>query len=176
MLGEGYAGVSSRKVAAQAGLKSNLLHYYYRSMDDLFIAVFRRREEWHFAGLAAAAASDRPLHALWALGMDAASSKLNLEFNALACHRPALRDVIGHSAVRDRAGVAGALQAVFDRYGIDAERYPPKLVALAMAGLARSMAIERALGVDQDHHEALAFLGELLGLVEAPARQSADPA
>jgi AcrR family transcriptional regulator len=181
MLDEGYAGVSSRKVAVRAGLKSNLLHYYYRSMDDLFIAVFRRREEWHFAHFAAAAASDKPLHALWALGMDAASSKLNLEFNALACHRPALREVIGRSAIRDRAAVASALQTVFDRYGIDSACYPPRLVAMTMAALARSLAIERALGVDQDHHDARTYIDDLLRLVEAsagsgPASRNGSPA
>ena len=42
MLEEGYAAVSSRKVASRAGLTSQLLHYYFRTMDDLFIAVFVR--------------------------------------------------------------------------------------------------------------------------------------
>ena len=171
MLDEGYAGVSSRKVAVQAGLRSNLLHYYYRTMDDLFIAVFRRREDQHFARLAAAAASSRPLHALLALSMDAASSRLILEFNALACHRPALREVIGQSALRDRAAVAGVLEAMFARYGVDAGRYPPRIVAMTVAGLARSIAIERALGVDQDHRETMACLGELLALAEATPKR-----
>jgi AcrR family transcriptional regulator len=52
MLEEGYAGVSSRKVAARAGLKSKLLHYYFATMDDLFIAAFQRREDWHIARFA----------------------------------------------------------------------------------------------------------------------------
>lgn len=176
MLEEGYAGVSSRKVAVRAGLKSNLLHYYYRTMDELFVAAFRRREEQHFAQLAAAIASSRPLHALLALTLDAPSGKLVLEFNALACHRPALREVIGQSALRDRAAVAGALEALFERYAVDAARYPPRLVAMTIAGLARSIAIERALGVDQDHRETLAFLGDLLALVEGPAGRVAKAA
>ena len=45
MLEEGYAAVTSRRVAAQAGLKPQLVHYYFRTMDDLFLAVFRRRAE-----------------------------------------------------------------------------------------------------------------------------------
>ncbi|MFA7604055.1 MAG: TetR family transcriptional regulator, partial [Novosphingobium sp.] len=147
MLEDGYAGVSSRKVAARVGLKSNLLHYHYRTMDDLFIAVFRRREDWYFVQLAAAAASTRPLRALWAHAIDAAGSKLNLEFNALACHRPVLRGVIAHSIIRDRGSIAAALQSVFERYGVGAP-FSPKLAALFMSGLARSIAIERALGVE----------------------------
>ncbi len=45
MLEEGYAAVTSRRVADKAGLKPQLVHYYFRTMDDLFLAVFRRRAE-----------------------------------------------------------------------------------------------------------------------------------
>src|SRR5205823_13649069 len=41
LLEEGYAAVTSRRVAAKAGLKPQLVHYYFRTMDDLFIEVFR---------------------------------------------------------------------------------------------------------------------------------------
>ena len=39
MLDEGYAAVTSRRVAAQAGLKPQLVHYYFRTMDDLFLVA-----------------------------------------------------------------------------------------------------------------------------------------
>lgn len=174
MLEEGYAGVSSRKVAAKAGLGSKLLHYYFHTMDDLFIAAFQRREDWHVARFASAAASGKPLHGLWALGVDAASSKLNLEFNALACHRPAVREVIARSAARDRVTVAAALESVFLRYGIDPRVYPPKVVAMVMAGMARALATERALGTEDGHPEALECVARLLGCIEKTDPQ-ADP-
>lgn len=166
MLEEGYAGVSSRKVAQRAGLKSNVLHYYFKTMDDLFIAAFERREDWHFARFASAMASNSPLHELWNLGVDAASTKLNLEFNALACHRPKFRAVIARSAARDRITVAAALQSVFTKYGIDSDRFPPKVVAMAMAGMARALATERALGAEDGHPEALEFVARLLSDLE----------
>ena len=166
MLDEGYAGVSSRKVATRAGLKSKLLHYYFRTMDDLFIAAFERRENWHLANFASALASPMPLHAIWNLGVDAAASRLNLEFNALACHRPLVRNVIARSATRDRISVAAALQGVMQRKGFDLERYPPKVVALTMAGIARALATERALGADDGHAEAIAHIDGLLAELE----------
>ena len=43
MLAEGYAAVSSRRAAAAAGLKPALVHYYFATMDDLFLALYRRR-------------------------------------------------------------------------------------------------------------------------------------
>ncbi len=38
---EGYAAVTSRRVGAKAGLKPQLVHYYFRTMDDLFVEMFR---------------------------------------------------------------------------------------------------------------------------------------
>ncbi len=45
LLAGGYAAVSSRRVAEAAGLKPQLVHYYFRTMEDLFLAVFRRMAE-----------------------------------------------------------------------------------------------------------------------------------
>ena len=42
MRDEGYAAVTSRRVAEKAGLKPQLVHYYFRTMDDLFLELYRR--------------------------------------------------------------------------------------------------------------------------------------
>lgn len=166
MLEEGYAGVSSRKVAAKAGLKSKLLHYYFATMDDLFIAAFQRREDEHAGHFARAAAASKPLHALWELSVEAASSKLYLEFNALASHRPKVREIIARSNSRDRITTTSALETLFRRYGVDAERYPPRVIATAMAGMARVFATDRALGTSEGHRESVEFVGQLLAGLE----------
>lgn len=174
MLEEGYAGVSSRKVSAKAGLKSKLLHYYFRSMDDLFIAAFHRMEDRYDERFARAAASHRPLHDLWALGREAASAKLILEFTALASHRPAVREVIGRSARRDRRIMSAALDSIFSRYGVDRETFPPQVAATLMAGLTRALSTETVLGAQDGHDETLAFVERLLGRFE-PAGGSSSP-
>ena len=171
MLEEGYAGVSSRKVAATAGLKSKLLHYYFATMDDLFIAAFQRREDQHIAHFAKAAASSKPLHDLWELAVEAANSKLYLEFNALASHRPKVREFIARSNSRDRITMTSALQSVIEQYNIDPERFPPKVVATAMAGMARVFATDRALDTTAGHSESLEFVQRLLDALEPQERQ-----
>ena len=173
MLEEGYAGVSYRKVMEKAGLKSNLLHHYFKTMDDLFIAAFQRREESHWGRLSGASSSMNPLHDLWNLAIDSASSKLWLEYNALACHRPAVREFIARSNARDRISVTAAFEALFAQYDIDPKVYPPKVVAMTVAGLARTLAMERALGTEDGHPEMLEFVKQLLATVEAaPKRPS----
>ena len=65
MLREGYAAVSSRNVAARVGITGPLVHYYFPTIDDLFVAVLRRRAEHNVARMAAALASPEPLRAWW---------------------------------------------------------------------------------------------------------------
>jgi AcrR family transcriptional regulator len=166
MLEEGYAGVSSRKVSARAGLKSKILHYYFATMDDLFIAAFQRREDEHFAQFAGAAASATPLRDLWTLAIDAANSKLYLEFNALASHRPKVREFIARSNARDRLAMTTALQSVFQRNGIDTGLYPPEAVATAIAGMARVFATDKALGTEEGHAAVLRIVDRVLSWIE----------
>ncbi len=177
MLEDGYAGITSRKVAERAGLKSKLLHYYFASMDDLFVAAFLRREDWHWSRFASAAASDTPLHDLWALNVDAASSRLYLEFNALAGHRPAVREAMALSNSRDRITMAAAVESVFARLGLAVDQFPPLVVATTIAGIARAFATDRALGSDEGHRETTEFVLRLLRKIErvdpVPKRASA---
>src|SRR5438477_4893805 len=94
MLEEGYASVTSRKVAARAGLKPQLVHYYFRTMDDLFIEVFRRRADADLAGFERAIAADGSLRNLWQMNNDQRGARFTMEFVALANHRKAIRKEI----------------------------------------------------------------------------------
>ena len=174
MLEEGYAGVSSRKVSARAGLKSKILHYYFKTMDDLFIAAFERREEQYFARFAAAAAAPDPLRELWSLAVQSANNKLYLEYNALASHRPRLRAFIARSNARDRVQMTEALSVVFSARNIDTERLPPAAVATAIAGLARVFATDLALGTSEGHASTIALVDRLLRDIVAGEPRLAD--
>ncbi len=76
MLEDGYAAVSSRRIAGRAGLKPQLVHYYFRTMDDLFLAAFRRRAEAGLERQVQAIASEQPLRALWALSDESARHRV----------------------------------------------------------------------------------------------------
>ena len=88
MLRDGYAAVTSRRVEADAGVK---LHYHFGTLDDLFIAVVRRRGEATVARLADALSSPEPLRAWWRLSAEPSGNTLLVELTAAANHRPALR-------------------------------------------------------------------------------------
>ena len=158
MLKEGYCGVSSRKVASAAGLKSQLLHYYFRSMDDLFIAVFQRLEDRFSEAFAHAMASPRPIRELWALNMDATSTRLIFEFNALASHQPTIRSLIARSVRNDRVNLTAALTGFLKRSGKTTDQLPPKILAFLLSALTRTLSADRTLGATEAHDDVLAFV------------------
>jgi TetR/AcrR family transcriptional regulator len=81
---EGYAEVTSRKLARRAGLKPQLVHYYFRTMDELFEALFRRVTEKYLAAMKEIAEQDDALVRMFELSCDTSSAALHLEFLALA--------------------------------------------------------------------------------------------
>ncbi len=166
MLQEGYAAVTSRRVAASAGLKPQLVHYYFRTMDDLFLALFRRRAEQGLERQALALASPQPLWALWDLSRDPRGTALTMEFVALANHRKVIRAEIASSAERFRADQLRGLEPVLAQYGI-ADACPPLVFTVLLSSTSRFLVIEsETLGMATGHAETVAFVEELISGLE----------
>jgi len=166
MLEDGYAAVTSRRVAAKAGLKPQLVHYYFRTMDDLFLAVFRRGAERNLERQAQALTSPQPLRALWSFSNEPTGTALTLEFTALANHRKAIRSEIADYAERFRRQQTEALAAVLQSYGIDQTEFPPLAVLVLVNGLSRVMAMEATLGLTSGHAETIALVERYLDRYE----------
>ncbi|HMO69315.1 MAG TPA: TetR/AcrR family transcriptional regulator [Novosphingobium sp.] len=166
---EGYAAVSTRRVAAEAGLKPSLVHYYFPTTDDLFLAVCKRGAEESDAMIAAALAAPDPLRALWHFFADPGRTAISLEFMALANHRKAIRaHILEHSeAMRARqvAALEKVLEGRLDRVaGLSAEG-----LMLVLAGIGRALIMEGGLGVEAGHGNARAFVDNLLDRIVPPA-------
>ncbi len=167
MLEEGYAAVTSRRVAAKAGLKPQLVYYYFRTMDDLFLALFRRRAALGLERQALALASPQPLWALWDLSRDPRGTALTMEFIALANHRKAIRAEIAAAAERFRADQLDGIEAVLERYGIGAEQCPPIVFTVLLSSISRFLVIEReTLGMSTGHEETVLFVEAFLSHME----------
>jgi AcrR family transcriptional regulator len=171
MLEEGYAAVTSRRVAAAAGVKPALVHYYFRTMDDLFLATFRRRAEQGFERQEQALASTQPLWALWDSSRDTRGTALTMEFAALANHRRAIRAEIATVAEQLRARQTEALSLVLERHGIDDEALAPAVVAVLIASISRFLVLEHeTLGMSTGHAETVALVEQLLRELEGERR------
>lgn len=164
MLRDGYAAVTSRRVEGETGLK---VHYHFGSIDDLFIAVVRRRGEANLTLMADALSSPEPLRAWWRIASDRRGSRLLVEITAAANHRPALQVEVAAYARESRRLQLEALDRLLDEYGIDRDTYPPSLFAPAVQGLAFAMAYDQAAGFDTAQAEATAAMERLLDQLEA---------
>jgi AcrR family transcriptional regulator len=182
LLEEGYAAVTSRRVAAKAGLKPQLVHYYFRTMDDLFLAVFRRRAEENVTRAERALATDGSLRALWQLNADPRGARFNIEFVALANHRKAIRTEMARYAERFRAAQLEAVTGALHALGVSEEQLPPMVALLLLTGVSQVLALEEALGVSAGHETTRSFIERTIarmdpaGVDDRPpsSRKSAD--
>ena len=166
ILESGYAAVSSRSVAGRVGIQAPHLHYYFATIDDLFVGVLRRRSGRAVERMAEALDSHEPLSRWWELASDRRGTALFVELLAAANHRPALKAEIAAMAKDVRALQMDRLTSLLDEYGLDPEVFTPVLVAAAMQGLAFAVVTDQAAGYDTHADEAAAAMTRLVRALE----------
>jgi AcrR family transcriptional regulator len=166
MTESGYSAVTSRAVAERAGLKSQLVHYYFRTMDDLYVAIYRRAVDEMVERQKTILGAERPLRALWELSGDPKSVALTYELVALANHRKALRAEIAVIGDRLREGAIAIVSQALEKKGLSKITWLPVLSALLLESLARSLSLQSAMGQTVGHAQALAAIEGLIDFVD----------
>ncbi|WP_029432299.1 TetR/AcrR family transcriptional regulator [Blastococcus sp. URHD0036] len=173
LIEEGYAAASSRRVAGEAGLNAALVYYYFGTMDDLFVALFRRGSDRSFQRLQEALSADQPLWSLWEAINDRSSTALTLEFIALANHRKAIRSEISSSALRFRRMELDAVTEVLARHPQQPPPVSPAALILLMGSVSRFLLMEKAFDVTVGHEDAVAMVEGYLTAIEGDRRPTA---
>ncbi|MGW1711917.1 TetR/AcrR family transcriptional regulator [Streptomyces sp. NPDC002156] len=169
MLKEGYASVGIRRVAREAEVAPALVLYYFRTLDDLLLAVLRRRAEEELETSARVLDSPQPLRALWDMSSQPGAA-LTSEFMALANHRKAIRAELAEHAERYRRLQVEILTRKAAEEGLPLPDVPPVALLVLTTALARVLVIERGLGMTGGHAETEALVEQLLQRFEgAPA-------
>lgn len=162
MVEEGYAAVSTRRVAAAAGLKPALIQYYFPTSDELLLSVYRRAAEQVFESLEEALASRYPLRSMWAFMANANRTALAVELLALANHRKVVRDELVRYTERSRERQIEALETVLG----DALPGRARATAFFMVSTARTLVMEANVGIGLGHAEAVACIEQWLDELE----------
>jgi AcrR family transcriptional regulator len=167
----GYPGVTTRRVAAEAGLNHGLVHYYFGSVENLLVRVLERFTERLTARQRAMYADpDVPFLDKWRqamrylVGEDVEYEKIWLELQALAWNHPELRDRVASVNGEWRAVLTEAFAEPRERYGI--EMPLEALVSLVMT-FNEGIILERAQGITTGHHELLDWIDGWLTEKEA---------
>jgi AcrR family transcriptional regulator len=155
---EGYAAASTRRVAIRAALKPSLVHYYFPTTDDLFLAVFKRGAAQSDAMIEQALSSDDPLRALWRFFADTSRTTLAFEFVALANHRKVIGAEIALHSEAMRARQVQLLEQLIGEKLAASGGGTAAGFSLVLAGIGRALVMEAELGIRSGHKDAVAFV------------------
>jgi TetR/AcrR family transcriptional regulator len=157
----GYPCVTARNLADKINLKRQIVHYYFHSMDDLFIAMIRRGADKARPRLEAALDSEEPLRTLWEINSDPAQATLTLELSALASRRPAVRAEVKRFAEEFRDLQTRVLVKHLEKRGISPE-VQPIVATVLLTSLSQVLTLESAIDIERGHPETLAFVDDCL--------------
>lgn len=181
MLEDGYASVSYRALANEAGVTPSLVQYYFPSLDDIFLGAIQRYSQRNLAILAMAleARSDDPLHALWDFSWDEATSALMTEFMALGNHRKSIRSAIADVTNQVRRVEVEALGRKFGKGARLGGDLSLNATALLVTGIPKFLNLEEGIGVRGAHEEVIKAIERYLDSLETRSvrrkRRSSQP-
>ena len=174
MLAEGYAAVSSRSVAKAAEVTPALVHYYFATIDDLFLEVLRRRAEQQLERQQLLLAEGAPLRAFWDWTRDPKRTALVLEFMSLANHRKAIQEKLGEYTEQFRRMQLAVLEASLKKSGRTLPVEPIAMLGMINA-VASNLVLEKSIGVRLGHREIEAAVQFVLDSVEPTGKLAKKP-
>ena len=168
MLEEGYAAVGVRRVAREAGVAPALVLYYFRTLDDLFLALLKRRADEELERQARVLNAKPPLRALWELSGQPGTALIS-EFIALGNHRKAIRAELAADAERYRLAQIEHFNRLAENGELDVDGVPPAAIVVLTTAISRMLWMERAMGMTVGHEESVELVERLIKQFDVPA-------
>lgn len=166
MRDDGYAALTARSVAERAGLKHQLVYYYFQTMDDLLLATYRRHVGRVQEQVEHAFAQPRPLHAFWDVCSNPFDARLNMEFMAMANHNAAIHaETVEFGERLRRIGLERAAERIAATPDASA-MFSPIAVTQAITAIGNIIGLETTLGIHGGHEETRAMVDWWLDRLE----------
>ena len=138
------------------------MHYYYKTIDDLLIAVYRRSAERSLHRHVEAMSRADPLLALWEVNAEPDRTSLAMEFMAMANHRKFIREEIARYAEQIRAIQVVALNRYFRERGLTPAPVAELPMTVILAAIARLLLMESGVGISLGHDETRKAIEDFL--------------
>jgi AcrR family transcriptional regulator len=165
----GHGAITTRKLAAEAGVNHGLVHYYFGSMEDLFVDVLERFTHRLIQRQDAMYSSDEPFPDKWRKAMryldeDFASGyqKVWLELQALSWNRPQLKDRVARVHAEWRRVLTPVFARAMHDHAIDTDRFPVDAVVALVVTFNLGIILERHSGVAEGHASLLQMIDRIL--------------
>jgi AcrR family transcriptional regulator len=157
----GYAGISTRRLAKEAGVNHGLVHYYFGSNENLLVHALERFTGRLISRQRELYAADLPFAEKWRTAMrylvadDVSYQKIWLELQALAWNNPDIRARLVRVNAEWRAVLIEAFEQPCRELGIELPL--EALVSLVMT-FNLGVIIERLGGIETGHRELLDWI------------------
>ena len=170
----GHGGLSTRRLAEEAGVNQGLVHYYFGSMDEVFVQALERFTERLIARQREMYAAEIPFIEKWRAAwrfqeedLRAGYSKIWMELQALSWSHPELRPRVARVNAEWRGVLREAFERAAEEYGLDQEEFPVDVLAAITMTFGQGYAIERLEGIDEGHEELLDWIERWLERLKA---------
>jgi len=157
----GHSGITTRRLAEEAGVNHGLVHYYFGSNEGLLVRALERFTERMIERQRALYAADMPFVEKWRTAMryllseDVAYEKVWLELQALAWNNEDLQTRLARVNEEWRAVLTEAFEEPHRELGIEMQL--DALVSLVMT-FNVGIIVERLGGVETGHQELLDWI------------------
>jgi len=156
----GYAGITTRRLAAEAGVNQGLVHYYYGSLENLLVQVLQRFTARMIERQRAMYAAEVPFIEKWRTAMryllaDSDYQKVWWELQALAWNRPELREHVAQVDEEWRAVLTEAFAEPRVRYGLE---LPLEALVSLVITFNVGLILQRLAGITTGHQELLDWI------------------
>lgn len=155
---EGYAALTARHLAEKVGLKRQIVHYYFRTTEELLVNVVRHFGDFGLAHWKQGLGQD-PLRAIWEMQAD--SSATTFAFMAMASHLPLVRAEMKHYMGEFRKLQTEAIAAYLKSRGIQSA-IPPAAIAIIIQSVSQALGAESAIGASQGHEETRSVMEAMI--------------
>jgi AcrR family transcriptional regulator len=156
----GHGGITTRRLAEEAGANHGLVHYYFGSMENLLVRVLERFTERLVERQREMYAQDLPFVEKWRQAMryleeDRPYQKIWLELTALSWNRPDLRERIAGVDEQWRAVLLEAFEQAQREHEID---MPVDAVVSLVMTFNIGIMVEELTGIRSGHRELLNWI------------------
>ena len=182
---EGFVGLSTRKVAAEAGINPALVHYYFDSIEDLAASVIQRFSTDLIERQREIFSTEGSLATQWKLATEPLRSnvgrrrmKVWFELSAMAVNQPALLRRMVEVNTEWRRIIRDAISREAERRGGELDM--PGIAPFSVDALAALMSVvlkglywENLQEFHEGHNELIAAADQVLALVEGDDNDAA---
>jgi AcrR family transcriptional regulator len=161
----GHAGITTRRLAEEAGVNHGLVHYYFGSIENLLVRTLERFTQRLTQRQRELYAAEVPFIEKWRTAMryliseDVTYEKIWLELQALAWNRPELREPLERVNAEWRAVLTEAFEEPHRELGIE---MPLEALVSLVLTFNIGVMVERLSGIETGHRELLEWIDRWL--------------